>query len=262
VVAAEFLREGIDALLRLADEPVKEAALVLPDAWLRTVFAGLNELPAPGRGRNEVLRWKLKQLVPFRVEELRLRGIEVPQLPGEDSACRVLLGFAVEQLLEDLESNFAAAGVRIGWMGSETLATVTSHEDSRASVAAGDFAATLLIRPGSYSLAVVLQSKPILLRFKPVDASIDPQVLLRMVQREMVLTADFLAEKFPEGRLAGVTVLAHGAAESWVAMIEQALGVPSTVLSPEVFSRVDLERTSLPWYELAPMVGASQQTVA
>ena len=41
---------------------------------------------AGGRARDEVLRWKLRRLVPFRVDELRVSAAEVPPLPRPGGA--------------------------------------------------------------------------------------------------------------------------------------------------------------------------------
>ncbi len=267
VAAPETLQAGIEAVRGIADEPVREAALVLPDEWMRTVFASVGELPRGGKARDEILRWKLKQLVPFRVDELRLRGERVPALPSEDAPVRLLLGFAAEQLLTDLEAGFGAAGIRLGWISNETLATARGRALETAGFAAGssadqDLRGVLLVRPRSYSLTVFDGGQPLLLRLKPVGPSLDDRVLLEMARRELVLTADFLAEQFPGRRLGGFAVLAHSGEDSWVSLIGEALGVAARVHPPGEDAARVLGASSLPWHELAPMVGASEQRVA
>ena len=52
----------------------------------------------------------LKRLVPFRVDELRIGAQEVEPLPNQpaEEPERLLLGFAVDQLLTQVEDAFAA----------------------------------------------------------------------------------------------------------------------------------------------------------
>ena len=56
---------------------VRDASLVMPDAWLRVTFTESGDLPSAADARDEVLRWKLRRLVPFRVDELRVGATEV-----------------------------------------------------------------------------------------------------------------------------------------------------------------------------------------
>ena len=71
-----------------------------------------------------MLRFKLKRLVPFRVDELRMRASVVPAFPGQDGQ-RLFFTFGVEQLLRDLEAAFQSRGVRIGQIASRTLYLVS-----------------------------------------------------------------------------------------------------------------------------------------
>jgi hypothetical protein len=61
-------------LLQRVAAPVRDASLLIPDAWLRVTFAESAELPKQASARDEVLRWRLKRLVPFRVDELAALG--------------------------------------------------------------------------------------------------------------------------------------------------------------------------------------------
>ena len=91
--------ERVRSFVAGIERPVREATLVVPDAWLRTVFAEVSDVPANGGAREDVLRWKLKRLVPFRVDELRVRAVEVTPVDGQQEPRRLLLGFGVETLL-------------------------------------------------------------------------------------------------------------------------------------------------------------------
>src|SRR5262245_5951723 len=69
----ESFDRALDEILGGGEKKPIEASLVLPDRWLRLLFTELE--PELGlRPDDEVLRFKLKRLVPFRVDELRLRA--------------------------------------------------------------------------------------------------------------------------------------------------------------------------------------------
>src|SRR5262249_10051136 len=102
--------QRVAALVRAIPGGVREASLVVPDIWLRIPFSESRERPRTGPARDEVLRWKLRRLVPFRVDELRIDATEVAPLPRQEEPRRLLMGFAIELLLAQLEDAFAAAG--------------------------------------------------------------------------------------------------------------------------------------------------------
>ncbi len=103
---------------------VEQASLVLPDTWLRLTFTEVAELPRKSELQEEILRFKLKRLVPFRVDDLRVKASLVTPFPDQEEPQRVLLGFAIEPLLAQIESAFAAAGVALGNVTNTTLATL------------------------------------------------------------------------------------------------------------------------------------------
>ena len=91
-----------------------------------------------------MLRWKLKRLVPFRVDELRIGAVEVTPLPGQEEPRRLLLGFAVEALLAALEAAFERVGIRLGRISSTSLALLAALVEP----AAGDGLTALVLAEG------------------------------------------------------------------------------------------------------------------
>lgn len=168
---------------RLVDRvslPVKEASLVVPDAWMRVAFTEMEELPRRTAAREEVLRWKLKRLVPFPVEEVRLDAMPVPPLPGSGgrSQQRMLLGFAIEQLLGQVEDAFSAAGVRLGRITNQSLAALAAlasggpgGNPAGRRGGAGGLIALVVVEDAGYALLVVRGDQPLLHRFKSLVAA-------------------------------------------------------------------------------------------
>lgn len=113
----------VRSLLRSAGpKPPRDATLLLPEAWLRLVMVESGPLPKAAAARDEVLRFRLRRLVPYRVEDLRLSAIEAAVLPGQQEPQRLAIGFAGETVLNSFETGFAEAGLRIGMISVPSLA--------------------------------------------------------------------------------------------------------------------------------------------
>jgi hypothetical protein len=243
---------------------VREASLVIPDAWLRVSFADSTELPRAAAAKDDVLRWKLKRLVPFRVDELRIGSQEVEPLPNQpaDEPHRLLLGFAVEQLLTQLEDAFAASGVRLGEITNTSLALISALGEEGPEPG---FWALVVVEEEGYTLAFVHGSEPILHRFKAFTGSLPEAARASLVTRDLKLTKNFLDEHFPGAGLARVLLAAPEALEPiWVERLSDGLGTPAEPLAARHLPplQADVALGAQPaWREVAPMLGAARREV-
>jgi hypothetical protein len=253
-------------LLERIGAPVKEASLILPDAWLRLAFAESGALPPGSRERDEVLRWKLKRLVPFRVDELRLDAVAVAPLPGvpADPAepDRLLLGFAVEALLAQLEHAWERAGVRLGRITSTSLAVLGALDGSLAPGEGSGLTALVLADEEEYSLTVARAGEPVLHRSKGLAEGLPLSARGELVRRDLALTRNFLEQQLP-GEPAGRTLFSGsaGSAREWLDWLTEGLGVAAEVLGEEHLPPVEGVATPLDWHELAPLLGAVRAEV-
>lgn len=276
------LEAAVAELVGSLDETVREASLVVPDAWLRVAFTDVAELPT-GAQRDEVLRWKLKRLVPFRVDELRLTSVEVAPLPLQPSEepRRVLLGFGVESLLAQLEDAFAAAGVRLGRITSASLALLAalrpsaaeaeaaaSEETGAASAGTGLYedgpplTAMVLVDGGGYTLAFVRAGEPVIHRHKGFAGSLPDEAQGGFVARDLRLTRSFLDEQLPGAALGRVVVAAKPeSASRWIGWLGEALGTRAEPLGREHLPAMPALAPPPAWHEFAPLVGAVTQEV-
>ncbi|MGQ9496291.1 MAG: hypothetical protein ACUVRY_08605 [Thermoanaerobaculaceae bacterium] len=107
-VKVERLKATLESLKASLGEWPKKASLVVPDAWLRTVLLELEALPRRREEAEEVIRWRLKKLLPCRPEEVRLDY--VPSMTNS----RVLVAFGLDKPLSLLEEAFASMGCHLG----------------------------------------------------------------------------------------------------------------------------------------------------
>jgi len=251
------LRDG-EGFARLVAElvadlgaPPREGSLLLPDAWLRLAFTEVGDLPRAPREREEVLRWKLRRLVPFRVDELRVAASEVEALPAQEEPRRLLLGFALEQLLAQAEAAFAAAGVRLGLVANASLALLHALRTRPAD----GLDALALIDGEGQSLLFARGDQPVLHRYKPAAGG-EAGGHGRLVVRDLRLTLSFLAENVPGAELRRVLLLAPPALEErWLDWLTEGLGRPALPLAREHLLLAGDPGTA--WNETAPLMGAA-----
>lgn len=263
--------EVVGRMMERIDARPHRASLVLPDAWLRTAFAEVGELPR-GEARDNLLRWKLKRLVPFRVDELRVRAVEVPPLPsqeGSDENRRLLLGFAIESLLASVEASFAQHGVEIGRVTCTGLAALAALEpDSGDAAALGDVGAgrltgLALTESAGYTLVFQMDGRPVLHRAKGLSEELPADARGSFVRRDLKLTESFLAESFPGRALDRMLLVADdGDRDLWADWVESGLGLRPEILGRQHVTPVQTRREPPSWARLLPLVGAAAEEVA
>lgn len=256
-------RELVAGMVKAIPGGVREASLVLPDPWLRVTFTESGDLPKTAEAIDEVLRWKLRRLVPFRVDELRVDATEVSAIPGQEEPRRLLLGFAVEQLLAQIEESFAAAGVRIGQVSNASLALLAAVAASPGA-APDAFSAVVLVAEEGYALIFARGGEPVLHRYKGFTGALPEASRASFVSRDLKLTRNFLDEHFPGAPLGAVLLLAPPELEPvWLDRLEEGLGRPATPVDGRHLPPLRAEEPSVPpWRSLAPMLGAARQEVA
>ena len=254
-----LLRQAVAALLERISSPVRQASLVLPDAWLRSAFVEVGELPRQAAARLDVLRWKLKRQVPFRVEDLRLASAEVSALPGQEEPHRLLLGFASEATIAALEQAFAAHGVHLGLVACGSLCLLAALADR----APDALLALALVEADGYSLVFAYRGEPVLHRFKPFQAELPDAARGELLVRELFLTRTFLAERLPGQALGRAVVAAPADVEPfWIEVLSRGLERRVEPLAAAHLPLGGDATTPGRWVEIAPMLGASCQEVA
>ncbi|MEM9558318.1 MAG: hypothetical protein AAGC60_28960 [Acidobacteriota bacterium] len=239
---------------QLPEVPAK-ASLVVPDDWLRLAFTELAELPARPEQRDEILRWKLKRLVPYRVEDLRLSAIEVTPLDDQDEELRIVLGFAGEMLMRQLEDAFESHGVVLGAITNHTLATLSSLKTV---LEPGVLGCLVAVGPTAYTISFALDDEPRLYRFKNVA---DSGVFADAVARDLRLTASFIDRYFGARARRAFLVAPAEVEPAWLGWMADELGVDPEPLRSDALPLTRGRREVDP-LDLAPLLGAASLEVA
>jgi hypothetical protein len=234
------------------------ASLVLPDAWTRGMTVELGELPDDPATRLEVLRFRLRKLVPFRIEELRLAAAPIEKLVGQEEPTRVLALLASEGVCAALESAFAAAGVRLGQVVGATLARLDA-------LAAGGrlpgLAAVASVEPEGFTLVFARDGAPVAWRQKSFTEGLSDDDRERLLAAELRLTRTFLAERLAgEGLSAALLAAPVAVAPFWSRVLEDGLGAPVAPIALEHLPLVSAPPAGVE--ELAPLAGAACREVA
>ncbi len=259
------LAETVRMLVARAATPVREASVVLPDGWARSMVIELGELPEEPGARLEVLRFRVKRMVPYRVEDLRIEAAPLVSLstsgdpggPGGSSHCLVTMANAAVCAL--IEEGFAASGIRIGQLSGATLSTLQALDRSAPDHALFGLA---LVDADGFSLALVRSGEPVVWRQKSFTEGLSDADRSRLLIAELRLTRTFLGERFPGEALTALYLAAPRAVEPfWLQVLEQGLDCQPVRLRVEHLG-LAAEGFGEAFAELAPLAGAASREVA
>jgi hypothetical protein len=170
------------ARLKGAAEGTDSAAVVVPTSWLRSFLLDVDRVPRKEEELQDIVRWRLKKLLPVPPTDLRL---SVGRLTESDGQRRLLVMTGYERAMKAIEACFAAVGVEVGLITTRLFALVPRSS--------WDAAGTLVIQheEGFLSFLLLVDGVPRLLRTKPLPRSNGgPAALLR----ETKLNLGFIRE--------------------------------------------------------------------
>jgi len=254
---AGALAATVSALVRRFARPPRAASLVLPDAWARGLTVELGALPERDDLRAEILRFRLKRMVPFRVEELRVAAAPMPKVTGQEDPVRALVLFAAESLCAALESAFSATGTTIGQIVNATLARLGAV----AGDAEGGLTAVASVEPAGFALVIARQGVPLVWRQKSFADGVDENERAPLLAAELRLTRTFVEERIGGQRLGPVMLAAPPGVEAfWSAVLAEGLGtavVPFAEATADGAAAAGVDAAGL-----GPLLGATSLEVA
>jgi hypothetical protein len=262
---SDALAASVRALVARVTRPVREATVVLPDAWTRSMVIELGDLPEDPLARLDVLRFRVKKMVPYRVEDLRLDAVPLGALgaagssDGAGGAAQAFLTLANMAVCTMVESAFASCGIRVGQLSGATLATLQAL--NRPATASGLMGLALVDADG-FSLVLVHAGVPVVWRQKGFTEGLADVDRARLLTAELRLTRTFLAERYPAEALETLYLAAPQAVEPfWLEVLGQGLECSPTRLAVEHLG-LAVEGFGDAFMELAPLAGAASREVA
>ena len=171
------------ARLKGAAEGSGTAAVVLPTNWLRSFLIDADRLPRKEDELHDVVRWRLKKLLPVPPTELRLSVVRLSEVEGRR---QLLVMAGMERALASVEAVFRAVGVEPGFITTRLFALVPRN--------AGSERPTLVIQHENalLSLMLIVNGTPKLLRTKPLPKSNKDGAMLR---REVQINLEYIRDK-------------------------------------------------------------------
>ena len=202
-------------------------SLVLPDNVAKISLVTLPERPASARRLDEVLRFKLRRAIPFRLEDAVLTH---QVLPGEGAEVTVLVAVMLRAVVEQYERALEAAGVRPGLVDlcTPNLYNLCRPQIAAAAAADGGDVGLLNVASGYFTLLIVRRERLVFYRCKSYaggDSEEDLSPLEPLMARELTSSLSYWREKLGGQRLSRVLLRAVNGAATEVPAILESLGV-------------------------------------
>jgi type IV pilus assembly protein PilM len=171
-----------------------KVVLVLPDNLARVSLVSFPERPPNRRHLDEMVRFKLRRSVPFRLEEA---VISYQELPGDGSELHLLVALMLRSVAEQYERVFEASGASPGRVELSTLSlfNLCRGEMAKAAVGGQDVALLNCAR-GYFSLLIVRGPRILFYRCKSVAEGGEERTAIEPgMNRELATSVSYYREK-------------------------------------------------------------------
>jgi hypothetical protein len=220
----ELARRVQDLLAATGTKPGR-LSLVLPDNLAKISLVTLPERPGSPRQMEEVLRFKLRRAVPFRLED----AVFTHQvLPGEGAGVTVLVAVMLRSVVEQYERVLEAAGARPGLVDLCTPNLYNLCRGQISEAAGGGDVGLLNVASGYFTLLIVRDDRLVFYRCKSYvvgEGEEDAGPVEALMARELTTSLSYWREKLGGERMSRVLVRAVNGAATEVPSILEGLGV-------------------------------------
>ena len=222
----EMTRDARELFDKSATKPGR-VSLILPDNLAKVSIVTLPERPATRKALREMLRFKLRRSVPFRLEDA---AISSWGLPGAGPELHLLVAVMLRSVVEQYEAALAAAGARPGLVDlcTPSLFNLVRGELEKA-VAGGPDAALLNCTRNYFTLMIVRADRVVFFRCKTYAAGEEADVAgrLAVMGRELTSSFSYYEQKLSGAGIGTVFVRAVSPGVDDVLPILQRIGVAS-----------------------------------
>jgi hypothetical protein len=192
----EALSEAVAAARRLSEGRFSRASVVFPDSWARILPIDFDSLPDSEDATRDMVRWKLKKLLPGVTSEL---AVTFRPMPPAGEGRRLLVAAAPAEPLQSIEQSFDSLGVRVGLLSPASLVLFEGFSPFLGTVAGGDYA-MVHRSPGSFSFLIARAGAPLFFRQRPAEEEPEEH------EQELRLSLSYYADKLQGPGLAAVYV--------------------------------------------------------
>jgi type IV pilus assembly protein PilM len=179
--------EAVSAAIRSALSQVSPrtnaVTVVLPDTLVRVFVLDFDSLPAKLEEAKSVVRFRLRKMVPFEVEEA---GVSFQVLAQDKETCKVLAAVMPGEILAEYESAVRAAGFEPGALLSTSLAALE---------AASSMQAVMTAYLSALSLTTCIANGQDLMLYRTLDLPEDETLRMMEVQRGVAVAAAYFEDK-------------------------------------------------------------------
>ncbi|HZN55327.1 MAG TPA: hypothetical protein VFB67_08390 [Candidatus Polarisedimenticolaceae bacterium] len=214
-------------LLERSGTKAGKVSLILPDNLAKVSIVTLPERPPNRKQLNELLRFKLRRSVPFRLEDAVISSWP---LPGPGPELHLLVAVMLRSVVEQYETAFQAVGARPGLVDlcTPSLFNLARPEMARA-VAGGSDAALLNCTRNYFTLMIVRADRAVFFRCKTYAGGEDDDTAPRLavMGRELASSFSYYEEKLSGGGVGTVFVRAIDPDFGEVAALLERIGIGS-----------------------------------
>lgn len=195
IVQPEAVRSALRKIFGRVPVHGARVALLVPDLVVRVFLLPFDTLPRRASEALPLLRWRLKKIVPFDVEETVVSWM---RQDAREGGLEIVTAVARQPIVREYEALIESLGARADVVLSSTLAVLPLLEER---------GATLLVRLCSKTLTTVVVRGANLCLYRSTemraDAALEPQAMLDEVFPAVAYYQDSWGETIDRVRLSG-----------------------------------------------------------
>ena len=180
---AEAVAAAIRSALAQVSPRTRAVSLVLPDTVVRVFILDFDSLPGKPSEALQVLRFRLRKMVPFEVEHA---GVSYQILTDDPAECKVVTAVLPGPILGEYEAVVRAAGYEPGAVLPSSLAALEAIDSMEAVLAAN-------LSP--LALTTSIANGNDLLLHRTLDLPESPAIRRSEIQRGIAVAAAYFEDK-------------------------------------------------------------------
>jgi len=204
--APETIASGLRVALGQAAPGRRAVTLVIPDTAVRVFVLDFDTFPSKPAEAFPVLRFRLRRIVPFDVENA---GLSYQILSESMTECRVLVAVIPGPILQEYEAAVQAAGYESGAVLPSSLASLAAIDTMDAVMTAN---------VSGLALTTSITHSSDLLLYRTLDLPEDAGLRLAEVRRSIAVAAAYYEDKL-HVRASRLLYSGEGSAEAFARLI-------------------------------------------